>query len=44
MMPILYNSIQKNFCEDIVTVPKTGGLEHKTRGLSVVGWEQSEKH
>lgn len=39
MMPTLYNSVQKNFCEDIVTVSKTGGLQ--ARGLSMVGREQS---
>lgn len=42
MMPTLYNSVQKNFCEDIVTVSKTGGLQ--ARGLSMVGREQSWKH
>lgn len=41
MMPILYNSVQKNFCKEIVTIPKTGGLEHKASGLGVVGQEQS---
>lgn len=53
MIPILYNSFQKNFYEEIVTIPKTVGLEYKTVDLSMVlksyiqlwhGREQSWKH